>query len=74
MDRISIKGTENLKKFIEGVSCQLVQILVTVDDFQSQKDYDEKFFTVDIAYPEYSGDYFEKVNELDTITPYQEKE
>jgi len=63
MDSLSIKGIENVAKFIDSVSDSVVQVLVSIDEFQTSKPNDERFYTVEIVFPNYSGEYFEKVTE-----------
>ena len=52
MDRLSIKGSENLKQLINSVSDSEVQILITLDEYQSQKELQEKYYSVEIVYPQ----------------------
>ena len=62
MDRLSIKGASNIAKLVEAVSNNEVQILITLDDYQAQKDPEERYYTVDIIDPR-SGEGFERIEE-----------
>jgi hypothetical protein len=64
MERLSIKGAINVGKLLESISTDEIQVLISLDEFQSIKPKDsEKHYTVEIIYPNFSGEHFEKVSE-----------
>ena len=62
MDTLSIKSAANVAKLIESISDTTVQVLVSVDDFQACQPPEKRHYSVDIVYPEFSGESFEKVD------------
>lgn len=63
-DGLSVQGVENVAKLIDALSTsQQIQILVWVDDYQSQQPSDKRWFTVEIARTNYDGSYFVRESE-----------
>jgi hypothetical protein len=57
-DQLFVKGSKNLKKLIESLSDTSLQILITLDSHQASKPDQDKNYSVDVEYPEYSGNHF----------------
>jgi len=63
MNDLSIKGATNVAKFIESISDTSMQTLVSLDGFQAGKEPSERFYTVEVIYPELEGGFFQAVEE-----------